>query len=177
MRILWSLALLPLTVAVAQVQEWTCQTSECEGHKAGYDGAMTHEATDQDCNTAGMRTDSPSFAEGCKSGLQAKREQHLAAMIVELRPTMTPLIQQYLLGKQAARELRALPSDCEEGYKNAMEAKADESAATFFKTGCLEVARKQAKKIIKENERQANEAEKQSKRQTQEEARSAPKTP
>jgi hypothetical protein len=142
--------LLLQVVACVRGQESDCRTAACEGHNAGYNWAMSHGVTDDDCDMAGRHTNSPSFAEGCKSALQVKREQHFDVMTEQLRPVMTPLIQQYLLGKQAAKELRALPSDCEEGYKNALKSNGDESSATFFRTGCLEVAYKQAKKVLKE---------------------------
>ena len=43
--------------------------------------------------------------------------------------------------------------------------------AIGFKNGCLEVANKQAKRIIKEDERRAKDAAKQAKKQAQEQAK------
>jgi len=43
-------------------------TSDCSGHEAGYRWAEEKEIQDEDdCETAGEHSDSPSFAEGCKS--------------------------------------------------------------------------------------------------------------
>lgn len=168
-----SLALLSLTVVFARGQEWDCQTPACEGHKAGYNWALRHDVTDRDCDTAGEHTNSPSFAEGCKTAVQMQR---LAAQrFAEARAQIAPLVQEYLLGKQLAKETRALPSDCEEAYKSLVESTGDTVLPTCFRTGCLEVAKKQAKRIIKEDAKRAKEAEQQAKRQ-EEAARSAAKT-
>jgi hypothetical protein len=41
-------------------------TEDCSGHKAGYAWAEEHDISDGDaCDTAGERSNSPSFAEGC----------------------------------------------------------------------------------------------------------------
>jgi len=41
-------------------------TGDCSGHEAGYEWAEEHGITDgDDCDTAGERSNSPSFAEGC----------------------------------------------------------------------------------------------------------------
>lgn len=43
-------------------------TSDCSGHEAGYNWAESHALTDEDdCDTAGENSNSPSFAEGCKA--------------------------------------------------------------------------------------------------------------
>jgi hypothetical protein len=168
------IVLLSLAVVCVQGQEWDCQTPICEGHKAGYSWAMTHVVTERDCDTSGEHTNSLSFAEGCKSALQMKRDQQLATDLEKIRPWAVPMVQEYLLGKQLAKELRVLPSECEEAYKSVVESKGDELAISF-RTGCLEVAQKQAKKVLKERAKQAKEAEKQSKRQAQEETRNATK--
>ena len=40
----------------------------CSGHVAGYEWAEEHDIDDEDdCDTAGDRSNSPSFAEGCKA--------------------------------------------------------------------------------------------------------------
>jgi hypothetical protein len=166
------LLLLPLAVVCVQGQEWDCQTPECEGHKAGYDWGMSHDATEQECETAGEHTNSPSFAEGCRVGVRV-RERLAAQRFAEAREQIIPLVQGYMLGKQLAKELRVLPAECEEAYKSVVEAKG-ESLAIPFRTGCLEVSRKQANKVVKER---AKEASKQAKRQTPEENRSASHVP
>ena len=43
-------------------------TGDCSGHEAGYNWAEEHSIDDEDaCDTAGDRSNSPSFAEGCKA--------------------------------------------------------------------------------------------------------------
>ncbi len=43
-------------------------TGDCSGHQAGYDWAEEKGITDEDdCEAAGDRSNSPSFAEGCKA--------------------------------------------------------------------------------------------------------------
>ncbi len=43
-------------------------TVDCSGHEAGYEWAEEHDINDEDdCDTAGDRSNSPSFAEGCKA--------------------------------------------------------------------------------------------------------------
>ena len=43
-------------------------TGNCSGHEAGYNWAEEHSIDDEDaCDTAGDRSNSPSFAEGCKA--------------------------------------------------------------------------------------------------------------
>lgn len=43
-------------------------TSDCSGHEAGYNWAESHGIDDEDdCDTAGEHSNSPSFAEGCKA--------------------------------------------------------------------------------------------------------------
>ena len=43
-------------------------TSDCSGHEAGYNWAESHGISDEDdCDTAGETSNSPSFAEGCKA--------------------------------------------------------------------------------------------------------------
>ncbi len=165
--------LLPFAVACVQGQEWDCQTPECEGHKAGYNWALNHDVTGLDCDTAAQKTNSPSFGDGCKVGVQV-RERIAAQRFAEAREQIIPLVQEYMLGKQLAKELRVLPSECEEAYKSVAESKGDLLAAPF-RTGCLEVAKKQANKVLKERAKRAKEATKQAKRQTLEENRSASK--
>jgi hypothetical protein len=42
--------------------------SDCSGHQAGYNWAESHGIDDEDdCDTAGENSNSPSFAEGCKA--------------------------------------------------------------------------------------------------------------
>src|SRR5271155_2020162 len=105
--VLRSLFLLPLSVVFALGHEWDCQTPACEGHKAGYSWAMSHNVTEQDCDVAGEHTNSPSFAGGCKAAVQMQREQRLAAQLAESRLFVTPYVQEYLLGKKLAKETRA----------------------------------------------------------------------
>ncbi len=159
------IVLLSLSTAIAEAQEWNCQTPECVGHKAGYDWAANRPVSEQDCDSAGEHYSSPSFAEGCKTAIIAK--QRFAAA----RVALMPLFQAYALGQQVAKESRALPSDCQSAY-DAMTGpdaspKVDVVAAIGFKNGCLEVAEKQAKRIIKEDEKRAKEAAKQAKKQAQ----------
>lgn len=41
---------------------------DCSGHEAGYNWAEEHDIDNEDdCDTAGDRSNSPSFAEGCKA--------------------------------------------------------------------------------------------------------------
>lgn len=43
-------------------------TADCSGHQAGYDWAEEKGISDEDdCDTAGDSSNSPSFAEGCKA--------------------------------------------------------------------------------------------------------------
>jgi len=43
-------------------------TEDCSGHEAGYKWAEQHAIDDEDdCDTAGDNSNSPSFAEGCKA--------------------------------------------------------------------------------------------------------------
>jgi len=147
----------------AQGQEWNCQTPECVGHKAGYDWAVGRQVGEQECDAAGEHYNSPSFAQGCKSALIAK--QRFAAA----REALMPLFQAYALGQQVAKESRALPTDCQSAYDSMTgpdaPVKVDLVAAIGFKNGCLEVARKQAKRILKEDEKRAKEAAKLAKKQ------------
>jgi hypothetical protein len=166
MRItLWLCLLLPLTLAagLAQDQGWNCQTPECIGHKAGYEWAVARPVTDEDCNTAGEHYNSPSFAEGCKTAVIAKQR------FEEARRTLTPILQAYALGQRLAKEGRSLPTDCQSAYDSMISSdasiKVDTLLAMEFRDGCLEVAKKQAKRIIKENEKRAKEAAKQAKKQ------------
>ena len=160
----WLLVLLLITTFVGG-QEWNCQSPECLGHKAGYDWAVSRSVTEEECDVAGEHYNSPSFAEGCKSAVIAKR-RFLAA-----REQLMPLFQAYALGQQVAKESRALPSDCQAAYDSMTSPNAavevDAVAAIGFKNGCLGVAKKQAKRIIKEDEKRAREAAKQAKKQGQ----------
>jgi hypothetical protein len=144
-------------------QDWNCQTPECAGHKAGYEWAATRPVTEQDCDTAGEHYNSPSFAEGCKTAVLAKQRWAAA------REILTPLLQDYALGQQMAKENRLLPTDCESAYESMTRPDAspevDGSGAIWFKNGCLEVAKKQAKRITRENEKRAKDAAKQAKKQ------------
>jgi hypothetical protein len=157
--------LLPFAAVLVQAQDWDCQTSECVGHKAGYDWAASRPVSEQDCETAGEHYNSPSFAEGCKTAVIAK--QRFAAV----REALIPLFQAYAFGQQMAKDSRALPTDCQSAYDSMTSpdtpVKVDIVAAIGFKNGCLEVAKKQAKRIIKEDEKRAKEAAKQAKKQTQ----------
>lgn len=82
-----------------------------------------------------------------------------------------PLFQAYSFGQQVAKESRLLPSDCQSAYDSMTSpdasVKVDNVAAIGFKNGCLAVAKKQAKRIIKENEKRAKDAAKQTKKQAQ----------
>lgn len=144
-----------LSVNIAKGQDWNCQSATCEGHKAGYSWGMNHDVTETDCDTAGVNTNSPSFAEGCKSAVRDKAWTKTVQ-------TITPGLQSYSLGIQFAKSNRALPTDCEEVY-NALQKSLGEYAVVtvMFRKGCLDQAGKQAKRIIKENEKRAKELEKQ----------------
>jgi hypothetical protein len=87
------------------------------------------------------------------------------------REQLMPLLQAYALGQQVAKESRALPTDCQSAYDSMTSPNAtvevDSVAAIGFKNGCLEVANKQAKKIIKDDEKRAREAAKQAKKKGQ----------
>ncbi len=165
-RCLCPLMLLPLSVALAQVQEWDCKTPICEGHKAGYEWATSRAVTEQDCEVAGEHYNSPSFAEGCKTAVTAKQRFALA------RGQLLPLFQAYALGQEMAKESRALPDECVAFY-DAINSDPSSTvdmtlAAIGFKNGCLAVANKQAKRIMKEDEKRAKDAAKQPKKQAQE---------
>jgi hypothetical protein len=165
-----SLALLPIAIVAAPGQGSNCQTPACEGHKAGYEWAMDHAVTEQDCDAAGEHTNSLSFAEGCKTAVKVKQQ------FATTRQFLAPLLQEYELGKQVAKETRALPVDCEEAYKSLSNSFGPESLLpTTFRTGCLEIAKKQEKRIIREDERKAKDAEKQAKKQAGESAQRAAK--
>jgi hypothetical protein len=154
--------LLPLTEVLAQ--DWNCQTPECVGHKAGYEWAASRPVTKQDCETAGEHYNSPSFAEGCKTAVMAKQR------FAEAREKLMPLFEAYAFGQQMAKENRLLPIDCQSAYDSMTSPdasmKVDTLAAIGFKNGCLETAKKQAKRITKENQKRAKEAAKQAKRQS-----------
>ncbi len=85
------------------------------------------------------------------------------------REALMPLFQAYALGQQVAKESRALPSDCQSAYDSmtspAASVEVDTLTAIGFKNGCLEVAKKQAKRILKEDEKRAKETAKQAKKQ------------
>jgi hypothetical protein len=157
--------LLLLSISVAEAQEWNCQTPECVGHKAGYDWAASRPVSEQDCDAAGEHYNSLSFAEGCKTAVIAKRRFAAA------REALLPLLQAYALGEQTAKESRALPTDCQSAYDSMTSPdaslKVDVVAAIGFKNGCLEVAKKQAKRIIKEDAKRAKDAAKQARKQAQ----------
>jgi len=132
---------------------------------------MSHDATEQECETAGEHTNSPSFAEGCRVGVRVRSgsqrnglPRHVSRSSLWFRDTCWEAT-----GERATSP----PAECEEAYKSVVEAKG-ESLAIPFRTGCLEVSRKQANKVVKER---AKEASKQAKRQTPEENRSASHVP
>lgn len=51
----------------AQFGGYDC-TSDCSGHEAGYKWAEDHGiSVGDDCDAAGQRSNSPSFAEGCRA--------------------------------------------------------------------------------------------------------------
>jgi hypothetical protein len=154
--------LLLLTITAAEGQDWNCQSVACEGHKAGYSWGMNHDVTESDCDAAGANTNSPSFTEGCKSAVRDK------AWTKSVQ-TITPLVQSYFLGEQFAKSNRALPMDCEEVYDTLQKSLGESSAAVtiVFRNGCLDQAKKQAKRIIKENEKRARKAEKEAAKQVQ----------
>jgi hypothetical protein len=154
--------LLFLTIAVAKGQDWNCQSAACEGHRAGYSWGMNHEVTEADCDAAGENTNSPSFAEGCK---RAVGDKAWTATVQKIRP----VVQSYFLGTQYAKSNRALPTDCEEVYNTLQKSLGESYGAetTVFRSGCLEQAKKQAKRIIKENEQRAKKLEKEAQKKAQ----------
>jgi hypothetical protein len=171
LAILRWLVLLSLALTSALGEEWDCRTPACDGHKAGFEWGMDHLATMQDCDVAGEHTNSPSFADGCKAALIVK-ERFSAT-----REQLLPLFQAYELGKEIAKEGRVLPSDCEDAYKSLVVSVGSESLLpTPFRTGCLEIAKKQAKKIIKEDEEKIKRDEEKAKKPAREEAKHAVKT-
>jgi hypothetical protein len=159
------LLLAAFSVGWASAQDWDCQTQECQGHKAGYDWGLNHAVTERDCDAAGAHYNSPSFAQGCTSAVIARR------LFAEARTALAPLFQAYALGQQIAKESRALPSDCIGAYESMTDpsasGKIDTAEAIGFKNGCLAVANKQAKRIMKENEKQAKDAAKRATKQGQ----------
>lgn len=51
-------------------------TGDCSGHEAGYKWAEEHDITDgDDCDTAGKRSNSPSFAEGCHAYVDGESDR------------------------------------------------------------------------------------------------------
>jgi Protein of unknown function (DUF3761) len=51
-------------------------SSDCSGHAAGYRWAQEHDINDaDDCDTAGERSNSPSFAEGCRAFVEGEAPQ------------------------------------------------------------------------------------------------------
>ncbi|MGA2903386.1 MAG: hypothetical protein ABSD98_06125 [Candidatus Korobacteraceae bacterium] len=131
---------------------------------------MNHDADERDCDIAGQNTNSPSFAEGCKSAVGVKAW-------IAARQQLTPLLQSYDLGMQFAKANRALPTDCNQIYQSIVTSEAYKSLATtqaqlpllttLFRSGCLEQAKKQAKRIIKEDEKRARQADKEAKKHAQ----------
>ena len=125
---------------------------------------MSRPVGEQECDAAGEHYNSPSFAEGCKSAVIAKRRFAAA------REALTPLFQAYALGQQVAKEGRALPTDCQSAYDSMTSpdasVKVDVLAAIGFKNGCLEVAKKQAKRILREDAKRAKEAAREARKQT-----------
>jgi len=119
--------------------------------------------TEEDCNAAGEHYNSPSFAEGCKTAVVAKQR------FEDARRKLTPLLQAYALGQQLAKEGRSLPTDCQSAYDSMTSpdasVKVDTLLAMEFRDVCLEVAKKQAKRVIKENEKRAKDAAKQARKQ------------
>lgn len=159
------MVLLSLSAAgIGQDREWDCQTPECVGHKAGYEWAASRPVSEQDWDSAGEHYNSPSFTDGCKTAIIARQR------LVAAREAVMPLFQAYALGQEMAKEGRALPSDCLSAYGSMISpeasGKVDTVAAIGFKNGCLEVANKQAKRILKEDEKRAKSAEKQAKKQS-----------
>src|SRR5882757_4889224 len=51
-------------------------TVDCSGHEAGYKWAEQHDIdSEDDCETAGDHSNSPSFAEGCKAFVNGESSQ------------------------------------------------------------------------------------------------------
>lgn len=51
-----------------------CLTTSCTGHQAGYDWAQKHLITSTyDCDQAGLHSNSPSFADGCRAYVEDGR--------------------------------------------------------------------------------------------------------
>jgi len=92
-------------------------------------------------------------------------------VVLGARRTLTPLLEAYALGQQLAKEGRSLPTDCQSAYDSMSipdaSVKVDPLLAMEFRDGCLEVAKKQAKRITKENEKRAKDAAKRAKKQAQ----------
>lgn len=135
------------------------------GQRVGMTGGASNPVTEGECGVAGERYNSPSFAEACKTAVIAK--QRFAAA----REQLMLLFQAYAFGQQVARDSRALPTDCQSAYDSMTNPdsaiKGDAVAAIGFKNGCLEVAKKQAKRILKEDDKRAKEAARQAKKQAQ----------
>ena len=166
-RIAWTFfsyyALVPVTIAFAQ--GWDCHTPACEGHKAGYDWARSRQVNAKDCDVAGENHNSLSFAEGCRDAVSAKQN------LDGIRGLLLQVGQTVPLGQQWAKDNRALPKDCEKVYAALAEEPTTPAAedltlaAIGFRNGCLEVAKKQAKRIIKEDENRTKDAAKQAKKE------------
>ena len=166
------LVLMTVGANLARAQEWNCQTPECQGHKAGYDWGLSHPITEEDCDAAGQHYNSPSFAEGCRSAVVARRQY------AAVRAALVPLFEAFAYGQQVAKENRALPAYCQSAYEFMTGADAsvnvDLSAAIGFKSGCLDVANKQAKRIMKEDQKRAKGAAKQAAKQAKKDAKANP---
>jgi hypothetical protein len=84
---------------------------------------------------------------------------------------LAPLFEAYAFGQRMAKENRLLPADCQAAYDSMTGPDASTAVDTLeangFKNGCLETAKKQSKRITKENEKRAREAAKQAKEQSQ----------
>lgn len=155
---LFSPVLLLLAISVAGAQDWTCSTDSCAQNAAGYVWGINHAATKSNCETATTKQTSPFFAQGCNTAVGAK------AWIA--RQKLEPNSPVDELGRRFAKDNRLLPTDCQDVDKSLEGLLTGSSAAeSYFQSGCLEQAKKQAQRILKENERrvekQSAEAEQQ----------------
>jgi len=142
--------LLLLAISAAGAEDWTCPSDSCTQSSAGYVWGMNNADTKYNCEAATTKQASPFFTQGCTTAVQAK--DWIARQKLE---DNSPVDE---LGRRFARDNRLLPADCQQLNKSLETLLTGSSAAEgYFQSGCLEQAKKQAHKILKENEKRVSE--------------------
>jgi hypothetical protein len=142
--------LLLLAISAAGTQDWTCPSESCTERGTGYLWGMNNAATKSNCETAATKQTSLFFTQGCNTAVAAK------AWISRQKLEPTSPVEE--LGKRFAKDNRLLPTDCQEVDKSLETLLAGSSVTEgFFQSGCVEQAKKQAQRILKENEKRVNE--------------------